>query len=180
DDRAILQVQDPAKPENVDQYTYHHKVSAPRPVHLVGHGSLESNLFDFDAVAFDRLPALLDEAQKRTNLEGQRLTHLIIKRNLPFSKDVLIYVYLSVTRKNAMSKADDQGNILSTHLDCPCPAPPLRRPPRPRPARASRRARRAGAAAWPAWRSAASWPPGRPARSSRTRPPRRTRRIATT
>jgi hypothetical protein len=58
--RAQMQVQDPAKPENVDQYDYSGTISAPIPVRLHGSKNLEANLFGLDEVAFDRVRRRLE------------------------------------------------------------------------------------------------------------------------
>jgi hypothetical protein len=110
--RAQMQVQDPAKPENVDQYDYSGKISAPIPVRLHGSGRLEDNLFDLDEVAFDRIPALVAEAMEKMPIEGGHVTHIWVKRDLPFSKDVRIIVYLDGTRKGGRLKADGKGRVL--------------------------------------------------------------------
>jgi hypothetical protein len=109
---ARMQVQDPAKPENVDQYDYRGRVSEPVPVKLAGKGSLEANLFDLDAVAFDRIPALVEEAAAKLPVEGGKLGHILIRRGLPFTKDVRITLYMNGTRKDGMLKADAKGRVL--------------------------------------------------------------------
>jgi hypothetical protein len=58
--RAQMQVQDPAKPENVDQYDYSGTISDPIPVRLHGSKNLEANLFGLDEVAFDRVRRRLE------------------------------------------------------------------------------------------------------------------------
>lgn len=109
---ARMQVQDPAKPENVDQYDYRGRVSEPVPVKLAGKGSLEANLFDLDDVAFDRIPALAEEAAAKLPMEGGKLGHILIRRGLPFTKDVRITLYVNGTRKDGVLKADAKGRVL--------------------------------------------------------------------
>ena len=115
--RAQMQVQDPAKPENVDQYDYSGKISAPIPVRLHGSGNLEDNLFGLDEVAFDRIPALVAEAMEKMPLEGSQVTHVIVKRGLPFSQDMRIFVYVNGTRKSGMLRADGKGHVLEVNAD---------------------------------------------------------------
>jgi hypothetical protein len=114
--RAEMTAQDPAQPENVDEYRYHGKVDSPIPVHLVGKGSLESNLFDLDSVALDRIPDLVDQAPAKVGLSDAQVGHVLVKRNLPFSKDVQIVVYLDGTRKGGLVKADAQGNVIEVKV----------------------------------------------------------------
>lgn len=112
DRRVQMQVQDPANPENVDQYDYRGRVSSPIPVKLAGHGDLDANLFDLDEVAFDRIPALVEEAVAKMPMEGGAVGHVLVRRGLPFTKDVRITVYVEGTRKSGMLKADAKGHVL--------------------------------------------------------------------
>lgn len=112
-ERALVKSQDPAKPENIDQYTIAPggSISDPQPVRIMGGGSLADNVFPIASVKFESVAALVKLALEKTNLEGGKVTHLMVKRNLPFSKDVLIRVYVSGTRKFAFIEADAQGNF---------------------------------------------------------------------
>lgn len=95
--RARVQVQDPAKPANVDEYEFTGtKVSSPSPVTLRGDGDLEANLFLASTIAWDQIPALMDQAVAEIGpLEGSTgVTHLIIKKNLPFDEDTVINIYV--------------------------------------------------------------------------------------
>jgi hypothetical protein len=108
-----IQAQDPKKPENVDQHEYRAGVLKPAaPVKLYGGGKLDANVFPLDKVKWNALPKLVDEATRRLDLEGARLTHIIVKRGLPFSPDVRITVYVSGTRKNGWLQADQTGKVL--------------------------------------------------------------------
>lgn len=109
-----IQVQDPRKKENVDSYDYKDGViAAPVPVRLIGGGNLEQNLFNLKEVNLARIPELVDEArEKSTDLEGAKVTHVIVKKDLPFSNKVKIRVYLSGTRKSAWLVADASGKII--------------------------------------------------------------------
>jgi hypothetical protein len=111
-DRVHMQVQDPAKPENVDQYDYRGRVSDPIPVKLAGHGDLDDNLFDLDEIAFDRIPALVEEAVAKMPMEGGAVGYVLVRRGLPFTKDVRITVYMDGARKSGMLKADAKGRVL--------------------------------------------------------------------
>jgi hypothetical protein len=109
---ARIQVQDPAKPENVDQYDYRGRVSEPVPVKLAGHGDLDDNLFDLDEVAFDRIPALVEEAVAKMPMEGGAVGYVLVRRGLPFTNEVRIIVFLDGTRKSGVLKADAKGRVL--------------------------------------------------------------------
>jgi hypothetical protein len=94
---AEVQAQDPAKPANVDSYEYRGSaVDGPTPVKLTGDGDLESNLFAVGEVAWDKVPAMMDQAvASMGTLDGSTgVTHLIIKKNLPFDDDTVVNVYV--------------------------------------------------------------------------------------
>ena len=109
-----IQVQDPQKKENVDGYDYKNGViTDPVPVRLYGGGSLEQNLFKLKEVSLAKIPELIDEAREKSkDLEGAKVTHVVIKKDLPFSNKVKIRVYLSGTRKSAWLVADANGKVI--------------------------------------------------------------------
>jgi hypothetical protein len=94
---AEAQVQDPAKPANVDAYDYKGgAVSGPVPVKLTGSGELADNLFAASEIAWDKLPAMMDQAKTEIPpTEGSTgVTHIIIQKNLPFDNDTVVNVYV--------------------------------------------------------------------------------------
>ncbi|HEX8249736.1 MAG TPA: hypothetical protein VF599_16275 [Pyrinomonadaceae bacterium] len=109
-----IQVQDPQKKENVDGYDYKNgTISEPVPVRLYGGGSLEQNLFKLKEVNLAKIPELIDEAREKSkDLEGAKITHVVIKKDLPFSNKVKIRIYLSGTRKSAWLVADATGKFI--------------------------------------------------------------------
>lgn len=96
--RAAAQVQDPAKPANIDEYEFTgSSVGSPSPVTLTGDTSdLEANLFLASTIAWDQIPALMEQAVAEIGpLEGSTgVTHLIIQKNLPFDEDTVINIYV--------------------------------------------------------------------------------------
>ncbi len=121
DTASQVKVQDPAKPENVDEYSYSNgEVGKPKPVKLIPEGSdarLEDNLFDWDKVALDRIPALVEEASRRIKIEGGVVSMVSVRRKLPFSKAVEIDVDITGTRKNGTLVANAKGKVLSAGVD---------------------------------------------------------------
>jgi hypothetical protein len=118
---ASLQVQDPAKPENVDQYNYRDgALSAPIPVrlHLFG-GKLEDGLFDLDAVAIEKLPELARAAMEKIPLEGGRVSGARVGRDTMSFQDGKVYIRVDVegTRKSGTLKADAEGNVVEAGED---------------------------------------------------------------
>jgi hypothetical protein len=114
---AVLQAQDPKKPENVDSYEYKGgTVTGPTPVSMMGGGRLEDNLFDLDEVNFAAAPALAKEALSRLNIEGGEVHIMVIRRNLPFSKDIRWHVSVEGPRRKGFADADKNGVIKEAKL----------------------------------------------------------------
>ncbi len=117
---ASLQVQDPAKPENVDQYNYRDgKISAPIPVrlHLFG-GKLEDSLFDWDTVSLEKIPELARTAMERIPLEGGHVVGARVGHDV-VDTDGKVYIKVDVegTRKSGTLKADAEGNVVEADED---------------------------------------------------------------
>jgi hypothetical protein len=151
---AILEVQDPARPGSVDSYSYkvdnqpecvflHRCVTGPTPVNprdMQLDAKLEDLLFDWDEVAVERIPALVQEALARTKLEDGMVVQLAIERNLPSRThalladldkrlgkkpapktpgegDVRISLALKGSRHDGWLHADAKGNVLEAGVD---------------------------------------------------------------
>ena len=117
-DRILIKAQDPLKLENVDQYTLNPggTISEPVPVRLIGGGNLAENIFTLADVKYDSISLIAKEALSRTNIEGGKVTHLEVKRNLPFDKSVHIRAYVSGTRKFAFADYDAKGKFIKATL----------------------------------------------------------------
>ena len=112
---AKLQAQDPKKKENIDAYDYRNgSVDDPAPVKLMGDSdqkTLEDNLFSLETVDFTAVPRMTKDAAQRLNLEDGKVSHMMLKRGLPFNKDVRWRVYVNGTRKNGSVEYDEKGNM---------------------------------------------------------------------
>ncbi|HEX4953498.1 MAG TPA: hypothetical protein VF017_08905 [Thermoanaerobaculia bacterium] len=112
-DSVRLQVQDPNKLDNVDEYRVRNGVVGdPIPVRLFGGGNLEENLYQASDVRFDLIPQLITRAGEEIDLEGEEITHVIVKRRLPFSRGVRIRVFVDGTRKSGSLDADSDGKVI--------------------------------------------------------------------
>ena len=113
---AFAQVQDPNTPANVDEFDWRDgTVAPPVPVQLTGDGDLESNLFSDNEVNWASIPGLVGAALAQIPIEGAQVTHVHIARNLPFSADVQIRVFVDGTRNSGYLDADAQGNIIAVN-----------------------------------------------------------------
>lgn len=114
---AFTQVQDPSILENVDEYGWRDgQLEEPAPVRLVGDGDLEANLFSDTEVRWKAIPTLIDGALGVTGIADGEVTHVIVQRNLPFSDQVVIRVYVNSPRKSGFIEADAQGNVLQVNV----------------------------------------------------------------
>lgn len=114
---SFTQVQDPSIPENVDEYGWRDGLlDDPAPVRLVGGGDLEANLFSDDEVRWKVIPDLVAGALDVTEIADGEVTHIIVQRNLPFSDQVVIRVYVNSPRKSGFIEADAQGNVIRVNV----------------------------------------------------------------
>jgi len=92
DNAASLEVQDPAQQRNVDSYNYKGgELRGPSHVDISGvlaDPNLEDNLFDWDRVAVDRIPALVKAALAHTELAGAIVVSVKITRRAASSAEM--------------------------------------------------------------------------------------------
>ncbi len=72
DGRIILTLQDPARPENVDEWTYTAGAwKTPEPVQLSGDGDMAENVTPLSQIGFEKLAAMMATAdEKARGIEG--------------------------------------------------------------------------------------------------------------
>jgi hypothetical protein len=113
-DDMSVQVQDPTKRENVDEYRCDHgEVRAPTPVRLFGdtdQQTLEANVFDPADLDLTKIGDLLREGNDKIQLEGRELSGISIERDM-FDDDrpIMIDVNYRGIRKNGYLRADRHG-----------------------------------------------------------------------
>lgn len=120
-----LQVQDPQRPENVDQFEWRQGVlDGPRPVQLLGSGSLAASLYPISAVDLTQIPAFTEAAMAKLGIDEARPTSLrirmedpprAIQRRLhgePVAPQILVRFYADSARKKGMVDADARFAIV--------------------------------------------------------------------
>jgi uncharacterized RDD family membrane protein YckC len=120
-----LQVQDPKRPENVDQFEWRQGVlDGPRPVQLLGSGNLAASLYPISAVDLAQIPAFTQAALAKLGIEEARPTSLRIRMEDPpraiqrrlrgerVAAQILVRFYADSTRKKGMVDADSHFAIL--------------------------------------------------------------------
>lgn len=113
-DRIILQARDRKQPTRVLQHEVRGDgLLPPTPVRLEGSGALEDNLFPLSDVALDALPEMMAQAVESVDPEHGKVTHILLRRNLPHSMDVQFRVYVSSPTKDGIWDADQYGKPTS-------------------------------------------------------------------
>lgn len=127
-----VQVQDPAAPTQVNEYTYRNlsgpvalilpAVSGPKAVRLsLINPNLEENLFNLDEVNFAAVSASAGEAVRRVKLEGGgAVDSITIQRQIqiipaPASGEIQWLIGVRSPRESASAYANAKGRL--THLD---------------------------------------------------------------
>ena len=110
---AFLEAQDPKAPKNVDRYAFRDgRIGEAEAVRLsFVHGKLESNLFDLDEVALDKLPQLIKTTLTELGYEKGEVSHVLVERNLPFTKNVVVRVYVSGPRDSGRIDFTADGKV---------------------------------------------------------------------
>lgn len=122
-----LQVQDPAKPENVDQYELRDgRLAGPLPVQLLGPGDLEASLFPLAAVDLAGIPGFARAALTKLAIPDAKVTSLRIRVDDPpgairkrlqgeaAPPRIIVRLYADSARKKGMVDADAGFGILNS------------------------------------------------------------------
>jgi len=119
DSYVILEAQDPAKPENIDRYTYRDgRVGDFEPVNVSGQTQedIEADLFGITDVDWGAIAGLAETLQRQTELEGGKVVLASVERNQPFDPDVRISMAMNGTRRNASLEATADGTVLGVRV----------------------------------------------------------------
>ena len=112
-DRVVLQVADAATPGRVLEWEYAQgEVKEPRAVELRGAGKLDENLFPLDSVYLKAIPRLCSIAVDHVDPQDGRVSHLVVRRNLPFSGDVRFRLFVDSPRRPGQLDANRFGHPL--------------------------------------------------------------------
>lgn len=126
---VTLQVQDPAAPAHIDEYSYVRlpgalallgaEVSGPKPVRLsLINPRLEENLFNLAEVNLAAAPETIREALQRVKIEGGAVEGITIRRQLLLNQSgpVEWSIYVRSPRESATAYADAAGKIRRVDL----------------------------------------------------------------
>jgi hypothetical protein len=112
-DRMLLQARDPAKPEQVIQYEYRAgHVFGPLPVELRGPGELEDNLFPLADADLSSLPAFVVTATRKAGSPDARVSHVVLRRNLPRTFDVRFQAHIAGEKAVEPVQGNARGRLV--------------------------------------------------------------------
>lgn len=111
---AKAKIQDPNKKLNADEFEYRGGVVGDGgPLKWIGTPPTEKDLefqtFNIDEVDFTKVPTIVADAPKQLGYEGGKTTHIMLKRPLPFEKEVRWRVYVDSERRNGSVEYDAKG-----------------------------------------------------------------------
>jgi hypothetical protein len=112
-DRAIAQLEASARPGLIVQVVWRDGALGDEvPVELGGKGTLAQNLFPLSAVDLSVIPALLTAALARVDADNGKVSHVLIRRNLPHDESIGIRVYVESPLRSSHVDADVRGKLL--------------------------------------------------------------------
>jgi hypothetical protein len=112
-DHLVLKARDRANPARVLQHVYRNgRLEEPVPVRLLGNGKLEENLFSLADADLGVIPALSREAVTAVDERFGKVSHVLLRRNLPQDEDIQFRVYVQSPMKDGYVDADASGKLL--------------------------------------------------------------------
>ncbi|HEX2735629.1 MAG TPA: hypothetical protein VHM70_28710 [Polyangiaceae bacterium] len=113
---AILEAQDPQNPKHWNRYTLMDDlVGTPEPISNDSVAGENKKFFDPDSVALSQLSTLIPRTVSTLGFEGGQVSHVIVQSNLPFSKQVVMRVYVHGPRDDGRIDYTAQGKQLEVH-----------------------------------------------------------------
>jgi len=117
---VFTNVQDQAQRTHVDRYQLRDgRWKDPEPVRLMGNTKTEADInaavFDPSEVVFADIPKLIKDTLSRVKVESPTISHVSVKRPLPFDKEVTIKVFVNGPRSNGWADYDKKGTFIKAH-----------------------------------------------------------------
>lgn len=118
--RFIAEVQNPTKKLEADKYTLQAgEWKDTRPIKWTGKMPTEKDLqaqsFDLEAIDLGLIPKLVKDANEQLKYDDAKVTHIILKMNLPFEKAIRWRVYVSSERRNGSVLYDSAGKFVKKY-----------------------------------------------------------------
>ncbi len=112
---AILELENPKIPGNVDRYTYRNgKLDSGRPVRLSSRDRkrLPRSRFDVSELALSEIPAMITLAREKMGIPDGKVSHIIVDRFTFNRKKVSFRVYVSSERESGYMVANADGSFV--------------------------------------------------------------------
>jgi hypothetical protein len=114
-----MQIQDPKRKENLDEYTYRDgKMDEGIPVKISGdytQEDLDGSLFPLESLDFGLVPTMIQDAKQRLKMPDGKAGILTVKRGWPFHNEVRWMVSVSDARHTGMVEYDLKGRKKEVH-----------------------------------------------------------------
>jgi hypothetical protein len=114
DGRIMLDIQDPDKPENIDNYVFKNgKWGSPQPVQISGEGDMKENTFPLNTLKFETIESVYKQLEeKATGIEGAKITsHIYVTLNV-MHQTVRINTDIDGTRERWYGYFNVDGSLL--------------------------------------------------------------------
>jgi len=116
-----MQIQDPKRKENLDEYTYRDgKMDEGIPVKISGdytQEDLDGSMFPLESVDFRLVPTMIQDAKTRLKMPDGQPGSLSIKRGWPFHNEVRWMVSIKDARHMGFVEYDLKGRKKEVHKE---------------------------------------------------------------
>ncbi|MDM1548283.1 hypothetical protein HX096_10500 [Empedobacter falsenii] len=115
DGRIKLAIQDPTKPENIDDYLFQNgKWQEPQPVQISGGGSMDDNVFPLSDIKFETVTNINKQVEaKSKDIEGAQPLGALYYAMNPATGELRWMVSVQGTRGNYTGMFNSDGSLKS-------------------------------------------------------------------
>lgn len=119
DGRIILSIQDPSKPENIDEYKFQNgKWQEPIPMQISGDGDMDSNIFSLNTIKFETVANINKQTQDKTkDIEGAEPLSSIFYAMNPATGEYRWLTSIQATRGSYTGIYNADGTLKSFEKD---------------------------------------------------------------
>jgi hypothetical protein len=113
DGRIMLDIQDPDKPENIDNYVFQNgKWGSPQPVQISGDGDMKDNTFPLNTLKFETIASVYKQLEeKAAGIEGAKITSHIYATLNVMHQTVRINTDIDGTRERWYGYFNADGSL---------------------------------------------------------------------
>ncbi len=112
-DHLILKARDRESPARVLQHVYRNgRLEKPVAVRLLGNGKLDENLFPLADAELAAIPELGRAAVATVDERFGKVSHVLLRRNLPQDESIQFRVYVQSPMKDGYVDADASGKLI--------------------------------------------------------------------